>query len=64
MLTPDEQIIQRYGERIREAKEQEELAMIADQIAYDASMGAIQVMHGNTLLQRVQQKIDDILEQQ
>ncbi len=64
VLTPDEQIIQRYGERIREAKGQEELAMIADQIAYDASMGAIQVMHGNTLLQRVQQKIDDILEQQ
>ncbi len=64
VLTPDEQIIEKYGERIREAKGQEELSMIADQIAYDASMGAIQVMHGNTLLTRVQQKIDNILEQQ
>lgn len=64
VLTPDEQIIDSYASRIREAKQKEQLDEIADQIAYDASMGAVNVLHANNLLARIQEKIAHILEQQ
>lgn len=64
VLTPDEQILDSYASRIREAKQKEQLDEIADQIAYDASMGAVNVLHANHLLARVEEKIAHILEQQ
>ena len=64
MLTPDEKVIESFAESIKEAKTKEHLNLLADQVSYDASMGALPELHAAGLLKRISDKIQNIEEQQ
>jgi hypothetical protein len=64
VLTADEKVIESFQQAIKEAKTKEHLNLLADQVAYDASMGALQELHAAGLTKRIAEKIENIEEQQ
>ena len=63
ILLPEEMVIQSYKGQIKDAKSKEELSLLADQVSYDATMGALQELHASNLLRRIEEKTADIDEQ-
>ena len=64
VLTADEKVIEQFTQAIKEAKTKEHLNLLADQVAYDASMGALPELHATGLSKRIAEKIQNIEEQQ
>lgn len=62
--SPEETVVSSFAQAIKAAKTKDELSMLADQVAYDASMGSLQQLHATGLLKRINEKLENIEEQQ